>query len=169
MAEELWSKGRPFTLHYLARTSSRMAFRARLLKAPYRDKVNLYLDDAPATLRPDLSSIIGMPEGDRQIYICGPGSMMNAALKVASDQGWPDAQVHVERFASSISIGDLHSEGAFKVQVGRNGLIVDVQPGESIVQALEAAGVIVETPCEQGICGTCLVRVLEGRSDHRDT
>jgi len=28
--------------------------------------------------------------------------------------------------------------------------------------------VVVSTSCEQGVCGTCLTRVLEGRPDHRD-
>ncbi len=40
--------------------------------------------------------------------------------------------------------------------------------GTPIVQALEAAGVRIEVSCEQGICGTCLTRVLEGVPDHKD-
>jgi hypothetical protein len=36
------------------------------------------------------------------------------------------------------------------------------------VQALSAAGIAVQTSCEQGVCGTCLTRVLEGIPDHRD-
>ena len=30
-------------------------------------------------------------------------------------------------------------------------------------------GIEVETSCEQGVCGTCLTRVLDGEPDHRDT
>jgi len=37
-----------------------------------------------------------------------------------------------------------------------------------VVQALAEAGVYVPTSCEQGVCGTCVVRVLEGEPDHRD-
>ena len=40
--------------------------------------------------------------------------------------------------------------------------------GAAIVQALAEAGVTVATSCEQGVCGTCLTRVLEGIPDHRD-
>ena len=36
-------------------------------------------------------------------------------------------------------------------------------------EALAAAGIIVPTSCEQGICGTCLTCVLEGEPDHRDS
>ena len=38
----------------------------------------------------------------------------------------------------------------------------------SVVQALAEAGVVVQTSCEQGVCGTCLTRVLDGVPDHRD-
>ena len=36
------------------------------------------------------------------------------------------------------------------------------------MQALADAGVTVATSCEQGVCGTCLTRVLEGVPDHKD-
>lgn len=37
-----------------------------------------------------------------------------------------------------------------------------------MVQALSANGVEIQTSCEQGVCGTCLTRVLAGEPDHRD-
>ena len=39
---------------------------------------------------------------------------------------------------------------------------------KTVVAALAAAGTNVEISCEQGVCGTCLTRVLEGEPDHRD-
>ena len=36
------------------------------------------------------------------------------------------------------------------------------------IEALADAGVSVATSCEQGVCGTCLTRVIEGEPDHRD-
>jgi vanillate monooxygenase ferredoxin subunit len=38
----------------------------------------------------------------------------------------------------------------------------------TVIAALAAEGVQVPTSCEQGVCGTCLTRVLEGEPDHRD-
>jgi vanillate O-demethylase ferredoxin subunit len=38
----------------------------------------------------------------------------------------------------------------------------------TVVAALAQAGVEVPTSCEQGVCGTCLTRVLSGEPDHRD-
>jgi vanillate O-demethylase ferredoxin subunit len=37
-----------------------------------------------------------------------------------------------------------------------------------VVHALREHGVDIMTACEQGVCGTCITRVLEGEVDHRD-
>jgi len=39
---------------------------------------------------------------------------------------------------------------------------------QTILDALAAAGVEILSSCEQGVCGTCLTRVIEGVPDHRD-
>ena len=49
-----------------------------------------------------------------------------------------------------------------------SGRVIKVAPDRSVVQALAEAGVSVATSCEQGVCGTCLTRVIEGEPDHRD-
>lgn len=38
----------------------------------------------------------------------------------------------------------------------------------TVTQAPVKAGIEVATSCEQGVCGACLTRVLEGQPDHRD-
>jgi len=65
-------------------------------------------------------------------------------------------------------VAALTGDAAFEVQLASSGRIVIVPPGQSIVHALAEAGVAVMTSCEQGVCGTCLTRVLEGTPDHRD-
>ena len=44
----------------------------------------------------------------------------------------------------------------------------DVPAECTVIAALAANGVDVLTSCEQGVCGTCATRVLEGEPDHRD-
>jgi vanillate monooxygenase ferredoxin subunit len=60
------------------------------------------------------------------------------------------------------------SDGTFEVKLASSGKRIRVGKDETVVQALAAAGVLVQTSCEQGVCGTCLTRVLEGEPDHRD-
>ena len=57
-------------------------------------------------------------------------------------------------------------DGAFQVRLARSGQTLQVLPGQSIVEALEAIGVTVETSCLSGLCGTCKVDYLEGEVDH---
>jgi vanillate O-demethylase ferredoxin subunit len=45
---------------------------------------------------------------------------------------------------------------------------VRVPAGKTVISALAEAGVDVPYSCEQGVCGTCLTRVIKGTPDHRD-
>ncbi len=56
----------------------------------------------------------------------------------------------------------------FEVKLARSGRVVPVAAGQSVLEALQACGVEVATSCQQGVCGTCLTRVLEGEPDHWD-
>ena len=60
------------------------------------------------------------------------------------------------------------SDAAFEIKLQRSGRVITVAADQSVIAALAAAGILVETSCEQGICGTCLTPVLEGVPDHRD-
>ena len=59
-------------------------------------------------------------------------------------------------------------DGSFEVALQRSGRVIRVAADCSVTRALAEAGVEVPTSCEQGVCGTCLTRVLEGTPDHRD-
>lgn len=61
------------------------------------------------------------------------------------------------------------AEAEFWVRLARTGSLVPVAEGQSVVDALRANGVDITTSCAQGVCGTCLTRVLEGEPDHWDT
>ncbi len=39
---------------------------------------------------------------------------------------------------------------------------------QSVVNVLAEHGICVPTSCEQGVCGTCLTGVLEGKPAHHD-
>ncbi len=60
------------------------------------------------------------------------------------------------------------SDTAFTVKLHRSGQRIEVQPGQTILAALQAAGLDPLHSCMQGICGTCLVDVIAGTPDHRD-
>ncbi len=58
--------------------------------------------------------------------------------------------------------------GSFVVKLARHGGEFEITEGRTIIEVLAEHGVMVDTSCEQGVCGTCLTGVLEGKPDHRD-
>ncbi len=58
---------------------------------------------------------------------------------------------------------------SFEVQIASSGKIIPVAADQSVVQALAAAGIEVITSCGEGVCGTCLTRVLSGTPEHWDS
>ena len=57
---------------------------------------------------------------------------------------------------------------AFQVEFPESEASFTVDAGQSIVEAAALHGIEILTGCEDGKCGTCVVKVLEGQVDHRD-
>jgi ferredoxin len=57
---------------------------------------------------------------------------------------------------------------SFIVKLAKSGQTVEVGPGQSIVEALEDAGVVVPTSCLAGLCATCKTGYSEGEVEHND-
>lgn len=165
MAEQLWSQGEEFELHYCARSHERAAFLERLTSAAYASQVHLHFDAHPNT-RLDLEQVLANPGAQDHLYVCGPGGFMQHVLDSARSHGWPDARLHREYFAAEPV--DTRDDGAFSVKLGSTGQVFEIPADKTVVQVLERHGVSIAVSCEQGVCGTCLTRVLEGVPEHRD-
>ena len=62
----------------------------------------------------------------------------------------------------------VDADGAFMLELVKTGLRLEVRADQTALAVLEAAGLQVPMSCGQGICGTCLTRVVGGLPDHRD-
>ena len=65
-------------------------------------------------------------------------------------------------------MADEDGQPRFQVLLRRSDRLVVVEPGQSILEALWAAGLDVPSSCREGHCGTCEQKVLAGRPLHRD-
>ena len=166
MAERLAMAGETFEMHYSTRSLERTAFHQRIAQATFAQHVFFHHDDGAAEQKINLSSLLGTKRAGVHVYVCGPKGFMDAVLETARRNGWPEAQLHYEFFSAAPA--KFESDGRFELKLASSGRIVTVEKDQSVVQALEAVGVTVLTSCEQGVCGTCLTRVLEGEPDHRD-
>jgi vanillate O-demethylase ferredoxin subunit len=166
MAERLAVMGADFEMHYCTRSRERTAFAGRIAGSKFAGCVQHHFDDGPQAQKLDIAALLAAPQPGTHVYVCGPKGFMDAVLGTARGAGWPEAQLHYEFFSAAPTASE--SDGSFEVQLASSGRVVVVPKDRSVVQALAAAGVEVMTSCEQGVCGTCITRVLEGVPDHRD-
>lgn len=59
-------------------------------------------------------------------------------------------------------------DAEFQLELRRGGRTLTVPAGSSVLAAVRRALPDTAYSCEQGFCGTCRQRVLEGEADHRD-
>lgn len=166
MAHSLSAQGRLFDLHYCTRSLERTAFSSYLSAASFAGSVHFHFDDGDAAQRLDRDTVLASPQVGTHLYTCGPRGFMEAVLSCARKHGWHESQLHFESFAAELP--RQPGDSSFEVRLARSGGSVRVAPDQSVAQALNQRGVIVPTSCEQGVCGTCLTRVLGGEPDHRD-
>jgi vanillate O-demethylase ferredoxin subunit len=167
MVERLGVMGADFEMHYAARSCERMAFIDRIQGSPFADKVALHFDDGTPDQRLDLAAVLAQPQPGTHLYVCGPKGFMDAVLATARAQGWSESQLHWEFFAGA-EVVPRADDGSFEVQLASSGRVITIAPDKTVTQALAEAGVEIMVSCEQGVCGTCLTRVLQGEVDHRD-
>lgn len=166
MAERLARTGAAFEMHYATRSRARTAFAGRIAASSFADRVHFHFDDGDAAQKLDIPALLGTPREGEHVYVCGPKGFMDAVLGAARAAGWPETQLHYEFFGAEVA--PSADDGAFEVVLSSSGRVIPVAADQTVVQALDAAGVLVPTSCEQGVCGTCLTRVLEGECDHKD-
>ncbi|MCP8465250.1 PDR/VanB family oxidoreductase [Pseudomonas sp. ZM23] len=164
MAEHLASQGAEFELHYCARSAAQAAFVEHLAQCKFATRVHCHFDDGDPARRLDMAALLAAQAADAQLYTCGPAGFMAHVLDSARALGWDESRLHHEHFGAE---PDVAGE-AFEVQLASSGQVVRVEDGQSVVDALRGVGVEVQVACEQGICGTCLTRVLDGVPEHRD-
>ena len=168
MAETLCSENRNFRLHYHARSLESAAFVDELKSSKYAASVIFSFDDqSPASV----DSIFTSADAKASLYTCGPAGFMDAVIKAAKQAGVQDAKIRKELFGGAfepVAEGSDLMDRLFIIKIQSTGALVEVPVGQTAIQALSAAGVDVLVSCEQGHCGSCLTRVLEGTPDHRD-
>src|SRR6266702_3702756 len=86
-------------------------------------------------------------------------------IATALAEGIPADRIHYELFKAE---QPSSPDGPFEVEIKSTGQVVGVAAGQSIIQALEAAGLDVLYDCQRGDCGICQCGVIEGVPDHRD-
>ncbi|RIX97440.1 oxidoreductase [Aureimonas flava] len=152
MARELAEASMPFELHYAMRDEASGAF-AQALADRHGSRVRLYVSRRQERLA--VAEILRHQPLGTHLYVCGPERMIEGVLADARAQGWPDSALHAERFLAPAG-GE-----PFDVTLRRSGVRARVGEHQTLLEAIEAAGVEAPYLCRGGACGACETRVLE--------
>ncbi len=103
------------------------------------------------------------------VYLCGPSAMYDSILPQLLAIGIPQRRIRREMFSQGSDIGnepgwpvDIKQENEFCIKMvgGKN---IPARAGESLLTALERAGVVVPCNCRSGECSLCRVQLLAGK------
>lgn len=165
MAYQLQQAQTGFALHYFVRSHEMLAFYGNLT-AHFADQIHFHIQDQPDT-QCDMTQVLSEVSAQRHLYVCGPTGFMEFVMSSAKHMGWQEQQLHQEHFVAQ-SQTDASQNKAFTLQVVGSDRKIPVPAHQTATQALLEHGFDVPISCEQGICGTCITRVVSGIPEHRD-
>lgn len=157
--------GRSWRLYYCIRNRERAALADEIkqLESDGSGEFVSHFDDTDGLF--DLKGTMNALPSDTHVYCCGPTGMLDAFRSSAEQAGIASDHVHFEYFSSDV---ESATEGGYVVVLNQSGTEITVQPGQTLLQALVDRSVNIAYSCEEGICGACETKVIEGTPDHRD-
>ena len=150
-----------FELHYACRTQS-LATYADVLAERHGRRIHVYHDDRGEVL--PLDRLLASQPLGTHVYVCGPAGMIEWVRRSAAAAGWPAETVHYEHFSAP------QPGLPFEVSLAVSGKSIHVGEQESLLEAIEAAGVDPPYLCRGGVCGQCETNVIssDGTFLHND-
>lgn len=122
-----------------------------------------------------------LPLKPYHFYICGPTPMLESLVPALDDWGVPASRIHFEAFGpasikrrTTVPVTDVASGEApaqasnIVVNFARSGKKLAWQPtAGSLLEFAEANGIVVDSGCRAGGCGTCQTTIREGEVSYR--
>lgn len=158
---QLEAAGAAFELHFAMRSRDQGAY-VDELERRYGPRVHVYCDDRVERI--PLDAVLDAQPLGTHLYVCGPAPMMDWVLGTARRAGWPEQSLHHERFLAPAS------GMPYEVTLAASGRTIRVGEHQSMLDAIEAAGVEAPYMCRGGACGECETAVVsfDGTLLHND-
>lgn len=166
MAGKLAEDKADFTFHYCCRSRERMAFQAQLSTCKFANNVHLHIDEESDQPAFDASTVFAEADQDTHLFVCGPKGFMDFVIAAAKAAGWQDSHIHFEYFSGVEMTPD--DADSFQIKLASCGRLLTVKDDQTVLQVLQDNGVEVPVSCEQGVCGTCVTKIIDGEPEHRD-
>ncbi|BAU96749.1 ferredoxin reductase [Corynebacterium suranareeae] len=151
-----------FELHYFASSEEEAAF-LPILREKCPEKLHAHLGISRDQQTEVLKKLVSNAPDGSHAYLCGPDGFMDKVTEILST-GFSSDEIHSENFHAA----EIDNSGNTSFTVELEGEEYDIPTNRSIVEVLNENGAGIDTSCEEGICGTCIMTVLEGVPEHRD-
>jgi vanillate O-demethylase ferredoxin subunit len=166
IADYLKSNNISFELHYVYALMSPGLFDGMIKGSKFAENTKYYYEASELNQLLNPVTILRDQPDDTQLFICGVDWWQDPIINIAEQQGWAQERIHVERFTAKVPAATL--DKIFDVKIASTGTVYKIPGDKTVTAFLEEQGVKIPTSCEQGMCGTCKIKVLEGEVDHRD-
>lgn len=163
MARALSEQGAKFKVLYGCRSPADAAF-ADELKDLAGERLQFFFDSEGQRI--DFDGEIARLDGQGELYVCGPLGMLDAARSAWAQAGRAPTHLRFETFGNS----GRHPNMAFTLHIANLDRTIEVGKTQTMLEAMEDAGVEAMFDCRRGECGLCALDVVsvEGEIDHRD-
>jgi ferredoxin-NADP reductase len=163
MATQASRHGEDFEALYVCGERRSAVFEEELLRLT-EGALRLCLTRDISVVAAEVGHFLAQVGPEDHVYVCGPQGLMETVHDVAAALDVHPSRVHRELFAPV-----TRADSSFEVVLQRSARSIRVHANQSLLDALIAEGVSIAYDCRIGSCGACLVRVVEGAIEHRDT
>lgn len=163
MAQALAARGAKFRVLYACRSQADAAL-AGELSALAGDRLEIFLSSEGRRI--DIAAEIARLDQNGELYVCGPLGMIEDARHLWAQSGRSAGNLRFETFGNTGHAPNT----AFTANLPLLARSVEVAKNQTLLEALEAAGIDAMFDCRRGECGLCAVNVIsvDGKIDHRD-
>lgn len=127
----------------------------------------------------DTELVRSLVQQEAEYFLCGSPAFMQSLREGLKAAGVPESQVFFEAFTKGISTGtEAKALIAKSNGTGNQAEIMFAESGKtatwqsdsgSLLEFAEANDLNPPYSCRQGICGTCMCRILEGEVEYQET
>jgi len=166
IARNLLLRDKTFQLEYFTRSLEGTPF-YEAIKRELGNRARFNIGFEPPEVKERLCRVLAARQAGMHLYVCGPSQFIDLAAEIASPT-WPTETIHVERFSGQ-PLGPSEENRAFRVILAQSNRVYEVQADKSILDILVENRIPCDFSCREGICGSCMVAVLKGEVEHRDS
>ncbi|OJA04316.1 2Fe-2S iron-sulfur cluster-binding protein [Halomonas sp. QHL1] len=116
--------------------------------------------------RVSLAQVLADQElSELQLYLCGPAAFVQRYHQEALELGLSTGQIHTEAFGPSAltqAYAVPPAEQAVEVSFANSSVVTHWQPGETLLETAEKAGLQPAYGCRSGSCGECACTMTAG-------